>query len=914
MGSYVGTTTSYLLETPNVSPAVQKYVSWAKAQEGDPGRTPALDLNFAENKSLVDDISGSNLVTFTRTSAATYVDSSGVIKTAGLNLLLNSNKLNQFFTTGVAYGGGYGGGWQNDPADITELTDEYGKYYNTSYSLIWSSYGTCNTSSSTGYVISFFAKSSTTANIRPRLYSNINGTVSTGTYASLQTGGTEYPGGWRKFEFDMPTTTNTGNSLIIELSTGTGFDIKNIQVEVGDTATVYADTTSSTSGAPRFDHDPDTGESLGLLIEESRTNLLVSSSTIGDSNYSVSGGAPGTSQRNSNETTAPDGTLTATLIDPNGSSGTNYVYGGVGISTSTTYTYSIHVKQDQSTNFNFILDENSFGGRRYQYTFTYATETISTTITGSSDPALDGTIDSSSYQKLSNGWYRLMLTFTSSSSNVSNLMDMINRQSNDSNYVWGRQLEQGAFPTSYIPNIPTFSSRSSSATYYDSNGNIKTASTNIPRANAYLPDANGNFKPIGLLLESAETNIIAFSQDPTRCYKFRVYTSASNLTVGVATITSNAPNSPSTVYITAVEAVDANNCDIYIGSQLGGVYNPATFTQGGNSYSGNGNVTITGYQLYNSSGTSANIPTLSNVLSPDNVSYAYEQTGTIGVLNLSGWTTSEYSVFSVFVKAKNATSINISNEYHSTPYSTFSFTTGTWSYKHPSHEQHFVEKHPNGWYRIGVLDTYGFRGFYSRITSTDSYYCWGFQYSKSSTMTSYIPTTGSQVTRSADVTSSSSITRSVDSALLSTSNWWDYTKGTAYAEYRGGLESNQSGYGRVWSPSGAGTFIAGQASHVYNNRHSVWFGGTAIQLVGQEHLSSFAKNAITYSNNGTNCDIVSASYPSSTTGTTNSSVDSASHGIGRNVYGTVNMLNGHIKRMIYWEQVLDPSTLQSLTE
>ena len=71
---------------------------------------------------------------------------------------------------------------------------------------------------------------------------------------------------------------------------------------------------------------------------------------------------------------------------------------------------------------------------------------------------------------------------------------------------------------------------------------------------------------------------------------------------------------------------------------------------------------------------------------------------------------------------------------------------------------------------------------------------------------------------------------------------------------------------------------------------------------------------MTYSNNGTNCDIVNASYPSSATGTTNSSVDSDFHGIGRNVYGTVNMLNGHIKRMTYWEQVLDPSTLQSLTE
>ena len=43
---------------------------------------PSLDLRFAENKSLVDAVSGQNLITFTRASSGTYVDSAGVIRTA----------------------------------------------------------------------------------------------------------------------------------------------------------------------------------------------------------------------------------------------------------------------------------------------------------------------------------------------------------------------------------------------------------------------------------------------------------------------------------------------------------------------------------------------------------------------------------------------------------------------------------------------------------------------------------------------------------------------------------------------------------------------------------------------------------------------------------------------------------------
>ena len=43
---------------------------------------PSLFLDFANKKSLVDRISGNNLITFTRSSVGTYVDADGLIKTA----------------------------------------------------------------------------------------------------------------------------------------------------------------------------------------------------------------------------------------------------------------------------------------------------------------------------------------------------------------------------------------------------------------------------------------------------------------------------------------------------------------------------------------------------------------------------------------------------------------------------------------------------------------------------------------------------------------------------------------------------------------------------------------------------------------------------------------------------------------
>jgi hypothetical protein len=48
--------------------------------------TPSLDLRFAATKSLNDYVSGNNLITFTRASSGTFVDSAGVIQTAATDV------------------------------------------------------------------------------------------------------------------------------------------------------------------------------------------------------------------------------------------------------------------------------------------------------------------------------------------------------------------------------------------------------------------------------------------------------------------------------------------------------------------------------------------------------------------------------------------------------------------------------------------------------------------------------------------------------------------------------------------------------------------------------------------------------------------------------------------------------------
>jgi hypothetical protein len=186
---------------------------------------------------------------------------------------------------------------------------------------------------------------------------------------------------------------------------------------------------------PRFDYDRN-GNSLGFLIEESRSNIGLYSEDF--SQWTIDGVTVSTDQ-----TTAPDGTITADLIT--GTSGNRRIYRIAVSSSGPVYTYSIFLKKNVGSTIRF--DNINIGSTSTEFNF----DTGVLTLQGTSFSS--GTVVS-----YPNGWYRLTFTFTSNAASSSLGPYFVN--ANDSCYMWGYQFELGAFATSYIPTVASAVTRS----------------------------------------------------------------------------------------------------------------------------------------------------------------------------------------------------------------------------------------------------------------------------------------------------------------------------------------------------------------------------------------------------------------------------------------------------------------------
>jgi hypothetical protein len=307
------------------------------------------------------------------------------------------------------------------------------------------------------------------------------------------------------------------------------FDDSKILFDRASEATVVnADGFIETVGnnIPRLDYDPVTGELLGLLIEEQRTNLVRASELFNlEWTASQSSWIP-------NVVTAPNGKINASKLIENTASNIHQAQEAVTLSNSTTYVLSCYFKEGGRNAGLRLQDKDGSFISLAWFDLTTGTATNSSADAVGIEPVRDG-------------WYRCWAVFTTSASGSTTSTVRVCTHNGSSFsysgdgvsgiYVWGAQLEQGDFPTSYIPTIPTFTSRASTKYYQDSNGDHQLASVYEEVTEQYKRH-NGQWVSAGLLLEESATNLFENSENLTSWQDANVSWSNSGTLLGITRV------------------------------------------------------------------------------------------------------------------------------------------------------------------------------------------------------------------------------------------------------------------------------------------------------------------------------------------------------------------------------------------
>ena len=189
---------------------------------------------------------------------------------------------------------------------------------------------------------------------------------------------------------------------------------------------------------PRIDFLNDSKGALKL--EPSRTNLVTYSEDFANSSV---WGAVNTTFTD-NETQSPSGLLTGKLTR-NVTTFSCIRDATVSTVLGTTYVFSAFYKKDTETTINHGVLNQTTG----YVTFNFDTETISITRNDNSDTI---STDGFGFEKYANGWYRVYLKFVRK---AGSFQAQVARQDSgvigQSTFIYGAQVEQGSYATSYIP-------------------------------------------------------------------------------------------------------------------------------------------------------------------------------------------------------------------------------------------------------------------------------------------------------------------------------------------------------------------------------------------------------------------------------------------------------------------------------
>jgi hypothetical protein len=202
------------------------------------------------------------------------------------------------------------------------------------------------------------------------------------------------------------------------------------------------------SNTPRLDYpllDGVVQDCPTLLLEPSRTNSIIYSEDFANSDWTKTA-----STITSNSIISPDGTLNASKLTEDTSNSTHRISDAIIVSgTGITYTQSIFAK--------------SGGNGRYLRMFrgsgTY-NNAVFDLENGTVVTASGNNLISVSIEKYPNGWYRCISTYTTQFSNIATYYGLQNGDTDSYQgdgtshiYLWGAQLEEGSYATSYIPSL-----------------------------------------------------------------------------------------------------------------------------------------------------------------------------------------------------------------------------------------------------------------------------------------------------------------------------------------------------------------------------------------------------------------------------------------------------------------------------
>jgi hypothetical protein len=360
-------------------------------------------------------------ISFTRqSSVATFVNNKGYITLAPVNLIPYTNMINWSWAnySGSSIGTAtYPYGVAPDGTNTSTLLT-INNYTGAGASQFYTNTITTSLPIGTLFTFSCYMKTNINTNLGNTGVANV----------TVLSKNTVYVGnGWYRSSELLQTTASPailGVAITFVNQPNASLEIWGPQLELGATATTYIPTYGSANGSPRFDYDPITLQCKGLLMEESRTNLLTGSNTFNAWGNAASGFI----------------SYDTNVLNPAGDYNTFYLYSTNPVNTypqivyknitvlpNTDYVFSIYAKAKEwslfvpqafyNSNTLYLSGQNSYLTNDWnRYTFRFNT-------LGATDIT-----------------FRCLL-----SGNASTWLGTSGIN------IWGAQLEQGSFVTSYIP-------------------------------------------------------------------------------------------------------------------------------------------------------------------------------------------------------------------------------------------------------------------------------------------------------------------------------------------------------------------------------------------------------------------------------------------------------------------------------